>query len=126
VRIFKGKDGGPQSRVFGWFFESKRWFSVVLLRFDGESRPAYHSHAFNSVSWLLRGRLTEKLLGGGSVVYTPSWKPIMTYKDTFHQVHSSGVSWVLTFRGPWVKTWWEYDERRKSYTKLEQGRNEVY
>lgn len=55
MKIFrKMKDGGGDSTVTGYFLiEIKSLFSVVLLRFDGESRDAYHEHAFNCVSWLL-------------------------------------------------------------------------
>ena len=51
-----GKDGGPESKVDGyWLFRHKRLFTVALLRFSKGSREAYHSHAFNAVSWVLTG-----------------------------------------------------------------------
>ena len=35
------KDGGPESNVTGyWLVESKRFFSIVLLKFDKGSREA--------------------------------------------------------------------------------------
>ena len=47
--FFKSKDGGPDSSVTGyWLIESKKLFSIVLLKFDGRSREAYHTHAFNA------------------------------------------------------------------------------
>jgi hypothetical protein len=106
---YYGKDGGPDSKVWGfWLIEIKRWFSIVLLRFESGSREAYHSHAFNAVSWLVHGMLLEKLYDGHEEAYTPSWLPIVTRRCTFHQVHSVGRSWVLSFRGPWARTWREY------------------
>lgn len=121
-KLFKGKDGGPESRVFGYFLENKRFFSVVLLKFDEGTREAYHDHAFNAVSWVLKGRLLEKHLGGHSEVHTPGLKPIRTNRGTFHQVASSGTTWVLSLRGPWSETWHEYVPATKTVTRLTWGR----
>lgn len=58
--LYYGKNGGPESRVWGYFLiEIKSLFSIVLLRFENGSRDAYHTHAFHCFSWLLRGHLTE-------------------------------------------------------------------
>ena len=120
-----GKDGGPESTVSGfWLVEIKSLFSIVLLRFGHGSRAAYHEHAFDSVSWLLKGRLWEKQLRGTLEDYhKPSWLPIVTKRDTYHQVHSFGTSWVLSIRGPWTKTWKEY--RPTGEVTLTHGRKEV-
>jgi hypothetical protein len=106
------KDGGPESTVWAyWLCEFKSLFSVVLLRFDNGTRDAYHSHAFDAVSWVLRGRLVEICIGcqtPGIRTYTPHVRPIVTRRDTFHMVRSVGRTWVLSFRGPWVDRWREY------------------
>lgn len=109
------KDGGPKSKVTGyWLIEIKSLFSIVLLRFDPGTRDADHSHAFNSVSWLLRGMLIEIVKGPPGIRrvigYAPSLRPIMTYRTTNHRVCSVGTSWVLSFRGPWSKTWEDSEE----------------
>src|SRR5262245_46422140 len=116
MRLFyHGKDGGPESHVWGfWLIEWKRVFSIVLLRFEDGSRDAYHTHALNAVSWLLSGRLVEHVFGAsledfGICTYTPSWRPIVTRRNTNHKVVSVGQSWVLSFRGPWAPTWKETD-----------------
>jgi hypothetical protein len=59
MRFFHhGKDGGPESPVEGyWLFEIKWLCSIVLLKFNDGGREAYHSHAFNALSWLLKGDL---------------------------------------------------------------------
>lgn len=108
--FFKSKDGGPESSVTGyWLIESKKLFSICLLRFDGESREAFHTHAFNATSWLLSGGLNETFLGGSVKQHRPSFKPIITPRSDFHKVSSiPGRSWALTFRGPWANTWKEY------------------
>ena len=120
------KDGGPESHVWGYFlFELKRFATVVLLRFEDVTRDAYHTHAFDAVSWVLRGRLAERHLDGRVVVHAPSLRPVLTYRETFHQVHSSGRSWVLSFRGPWVATWAEYLPAVRQHTLLRDGRRVV-
>lgn len=124
--MFKhSKDGGPDSTVDGWFFEVKSLFTVVLLKFNGDSREAFHGHAFNSISWLLKGFLGEEHLNGGIEMYLPGIRPIITKRETFHKVDSVGVSWVLSFRGPWAKTWEEYHPKTDSFVTLKHGRIEV-
>lgn len=107
--FYKGKDGGPESSVTGyWLCEIKGLFSIVLLKFEGESREVYHEHAFNSISWLLGGVLVETLINRRVNIYYPSLKPIITKRNTYHKVDSYGTSWVLSLRGPWNQTWKEY------------------
>jgi hypothetical protein len=121
------KDGGPESRVSGLFvIEIKSWFSVVLLHFWPGSREAYHSHAFNAVSWVLRGRLVEGVLDElGGWIYSPSWRPVITPRERFHKVVSVGHSWVLSFRGPWAKHWHEYLPGETRFVTLTHGRRVV-
>ena len=121
----KCKDGGPESTVTGWFLvEAKKLLSVAVLRFSDGSREAYHSHAFNCISWVLRGRLEEVHLDGHVVVHKPSWGPILTYRDTFHKVYSRGDTWVFTLRGPWVDEWREYLPNQGRFVTLTHGRRE--
>lgn len=130
MKIFhKAKDGGPESNVTGyWLIEWKSVFSIALLRFSNGTRESFHSHAFNCVSWLLSGELEEQHLQdwGHSVQYHfPDLWPIVTKRKTFHRVKSHGTSWVLTFRGPWDKTWREFDPALGIHTVLSSGRNVV-
>jgi len=122
-----GKDGGPYSTVWGFFLiEIKSLFTVVLLRFEDGSREAYHSHAFNCFSWLLSGKLEENFRGKTRrKYYLPSWLPFTTKRDTFHRVVSTKTSWVLSFRGPWAKTWEEYLPEENRYVTLGSGRKEL-
>lgn len=121
-----GKDGGKDSTVSGlWFIEVKRLFSIVLLRFDNGSRDAFHSHAFNAISWVLSGKLREENAWKTPKEYSPSLLPVLTYKDTFHRVESVGRTWVLSFRGPWAKTWKEYLPQESRFVTLTHGRKEL-
>jgi hypothetical protein len=124
--FFKSKDGGPESNVTGyWLIESKSLFSIVLLRFSGGTREAYHNHAFNAVSWILSGCLFEEhLINHYMIPLFPSIKPIYTSRDCFHKVHGMAkVSWALSFRGPWKKYWNEYT--KTGFTTLTNGRKIV-
>ncbi len=127
MKIFHyGKDGGPKSTVWGfWLLEAKRLFSVALLCFEDGSRDSFHSHAFNSISWVLKGKLVEQNLFEHSVSYDPSFKPIITKRSTFHRVVSKGTTWVFTLRGPWADTWQEYDPFNWTFSTLTHGRKEV-
>lgn len=110
MKLFKKlKDGGPDSTVTGYFLiECKPLFSIVLLKFEGFSgRDVYHSHAFNCVSWLLKGFLLESFIEGPSRPHIPSIIPFFTRRQDTHIVDSIGTSWLLSFRGPWSKTWKE-------------------
>lgn len=132
MKIFhKSKDGGKESNVTGyWLIESKSLFSIVLLRFDKGSREAFHNHAFNAVSWVLSGSLTEfwKVDKKRVIVLgmDPSIVPVYTSRERMHQVHGTAdTTWVLSFRGPWSKTWKEYLPKEDKEITLTNGRVEV-
>lgn len=132
MKLFSiGKDGGPDSNVTGyWLIEWKKMLSICLLKFTNGSRQAYHSHAFNAISWLLKGQLEEDVCYPGSdlgqyVSYKPSLNPIYTSRERTHMVISLGTSWVLSFRGPWAKTWNEYSYPAGDPITLTDGRKIV-
>jgi hypothetical protein len=125
--LFGAKDGGPESRVWMWGIESKRFGSVLLLKFAAGSREAFHTHAFNAVSWVLRGGLKEYVLPRAHVVqYTPSLRPIVTRRDRFHMVSGQATAtWAITLRGPWVGAWHEFLPRANRFITLTHGRKEI-
>lgn len=118
-----GKDGGEQSHVSAFYIiEMKPLFSIVLLHFQNGTREAYHSHAFNAITWLLKGRFKEYVLNGKARYFWPRWKPKITLRSTFHKVYSYGDTWVLTFRGRWKKTWQEFLPEQNKFVTLTNGR----
>lgn len=138
MKIFKwGKDGGPNSNVDGLFvIEIKSLFSIVLLKFNPGVREAFHSHAFDALSWTLKGEMIEEELIGfsegqhgfiGSTfhAFPPSFKPKYTPKERMHRVESEGTTWVLTIRGPWQDTWKEFRLPEKKLITLTHGRKEI-
>jgi hypothetical protein len=131
--FYRGKDGGPDSKVWGfWLIEWKRFFSIALLRFEPGSRDAYHNHAFNAWSWLLKGELIEYIRpendeeddGYNWELY---WAPefIYTPRERFHMVRSVGRSYVLTFRGPWTDRWLDHDVQTGVTSTLTHGRQNL-
>lgn len=124
--LSKAKDGGPESTVTGyWLVELKRLFSVVLLRFDDGSREEFHSHAFDSLNWVLKGRVVEHHLDNRLREHRPSPWPVVTGRETFHRVVSRGTTWVLSFRGPWKEKWTEYSPKTRQFVDLTHGRKRV-
>lgn len=127
MKFFKlMKDGGPESRVSGFFFaEIKKLFTVVLLHFWDGSREAYHTHAFNAISWVLKGKLIENEISGQKRIYWPSLKPIRTPRNMFHKVESVGDTWVFSLRGPWVDKWEEFLPEQNKFITLTHGRKVI-
>ncbi len=125
----KVKDGGPESKVHAYFLaEVKSLFSIALLRFDRGSREAFHTHAFDCISWVLKGKLSEELKKEGPRfrLYPPSLLPVITRRETFHKVKGlADRTWVLTFRGPWAKTWKEYLPNEARSVTLTHGRKDI-
>lgn len=104
--FYKKPDGGIKSGVTGYFLiEWKVLFSIGILHFKEGSREAYHNHAFNAVTWWLRGSVTERKLNGEVKDFSASLKPKITLRDNFHKVIAHVNTYALTFRGSWKDTW---------------------
>lgn len=119
------KDGGEKSHVTVYFLCAiKPLFSIGLLHFADGTREAYHSHAFNAVTLLLRGNFREEYLSGKQVNYEAG-DIKFTPRSRFHKVRSYGDTWALTFRGPWSDTWKEFLPEEHKFVTLTHGRNVV-
>jgi hypothetical protein len=126
--LFKGKDGGKDSFVTGyWLIESKMLGSIVLLCFDKGSHEAFHTHAFNAISWVLTGELREVIKDGLETnSLTPSFKPVYTSRERFHRVFGiADKTWAISFRGPWKNTWKEYLPISQKDIILTHGRKQI-
>lgn len=128
--LWNAKDGGEESRVWCWGFESKLFGSIILLKFGEGSRDAFHTHAFNSLSWVLTGALDEmQLCPDGwmaSQMHYPSGRPVITRRETFHRVFGvKKANWVITLRSPWVNRWREFLPGSNRHITLTHGRKEV-
>lgn len=123
----KMTDGGPLSNSVGYcLFEIKKLASVLLLRFEGQSREVFHEHAFHCLGWVLKGEIREVMYDGREYMHKPSIFPFLVSRRDFHQVHSvTPVSWVFTIRGPWKRTWRECSQDKSDQYTLSNGRVKV-
>ena len=122
-RLNKAKDGGPDSPVDAYFlFEIKPLFSIALLKFNKGRRESYHNHAFNALTWFLKGAMYEEDIKGGFYKYKRSLLPKITKRDKYHRVIAHEDSWCFTIRGPWDKTWKEYNPTTDKEITLTNGR----
>jgi predicted metal-dependent enzyme (double-stranded beta helix superfamily) len=108
-------DGGKDSGVTAYFLiEWKKGFSIALLKFKKGSREAFHSHAFNALTWWLKGEATETLYPSKKqITWKPSFKPKFTPRDNTHKISARKTTWALTLRGPWVDKWVEVKGKQK-------------
>ena len=118
----KAKDGGPESPVNGYFIiEVKSLGSIAFLKFNQGCREAFHTHAFNALTWFIKGDLIEENFDGSLYTYKKSIMPKITPKSKNHRVLANKDSWCLTIRGPWDKTWTETNNSK--ITVLTSGRH---
>jgi len=124
-RLFYVKpDGGKDSGVTAYFLiEWKILFSIGVLHFKKGSREAYHDHAFNALTWWIKGKVTEEKIDKSQKEYFVSIKPKYTPRDNFHKVIAHENTYALTFRGTWKDKWNEF--KNGKLTTLTHGRKEV-
>lgn len=127
MKLFdSGPDGGSKSTVEGlYLIEIKGLFSVVLLKFNKGSREAYHTHAFNALTFWLKGHVTEHHRDGEPIDWRPSFRPKFTGRGTYHKVYAHEDTYALTFRGPWQERWKEYRPDDGREVTLTHGRREI-
>lgn len=118
-----GADGGAESGVTGyWLIEIKWLCSIALLHFAKGTRENYHSHAFHALTWFLWGRVEEQHLDCTAREWGPSLIPKFTPRSTFHRVRALTDTWALTLRGPWSRTWEEFNPTTREFITLTHGR----
>lgn len=137
-RLFYVKpDGGKDSGVTAYFLiEWKILFSIGILHFKKGSREAYHTHAFNALTWWLKGKVTEAKLNAVfddneialkdkdiTKDFKPSFIPKFTSRHNFHKVIAHENTYALTFRGNWKNTWNEF--KNNKLVTLTHGRKEL-
>jgi len=121
--FYKKFDGGKESGVTGYFLiEWKKVFSIGFLHFKEGSREASHNHAFNAITWFIKGNVTEQHLDGATKEFSASFKPKFTSRSCFHKVFAHKSTWALTFRGPWVDVWNEFRPKENRMVSLTHGR----
>lgn len=110
----RAKDGGPTSTVDAFFlFEIKSLGSVAILRFNKGGREAFHTHAFNALTWFICGDLVEQRIDGTVTRYRRTLLPKVTRRSNNHRVIANRNSWCVTIRGPWNNCWTEDTDTQK-------------
>lgn len=124
MKLFtKTKDGGPESPVDAYFLiEYKNLFSIAILKFNKGGREAFHTHAFNALTWFILGDLVEEDISGTLLKYKRSLKPKITLRSKNHRVLANKDSYCLTLRGKWVDQWTEYNKDTNTTTIFSKGR----
>jgi hypothetical protein len=122
--IEKAKDGGHESPVDAYFLiELKGLFSIALLKFNKGGREAYHTHAFNALTWFIHGNLIEQTYDHRVYKYKHSLIPKYTPRRINHRVVALTDSWCITVRGRWNSTWTEHNKGIK--TTFTHGRKPI-
>lgn len=122
----KRKDGGKTSPVDAYFLiEWKNFISIAILKFNKGGREEFHTHAFNAVTWFVKGDLVEEDVSGDTYKYTRSLIPKVTPKDKNHRVKALTDSYCFTIRGKWSDKWLEYEDDTRQVTEFTHGRKIV-
>ena len=106
----KRPDGGKASGVSSWGIEIKWLFSIVLLKFEPNERVNYHSHAFNALTFWLKGDVSESRREDEWLTYIRRFKAgniKYTSRKNVHKIYCNKPAWAISFRGPWKKEWTE-------------------
>lgn len=122
--FYKKPDGGIDSGVTGYFLiEWKILFSIGILHFKKGTREAFHNHAFNALTFWLKGRVTELKYPIGRAEFSAGLKPKFTPRSNCHKIIAHDDVYALTLRGPWVDYWFEV--KNGKYITLTHGRKVV-
>jgi len=109
--FLKKSDGGKDSGVYSiLFFEWKPVCSFGFLRFSKGTRRNFHSHAFNAITFWLKGKVEEETWQGETKTFIPSFRPKITKRDKIHRVKGIETTWAWTMRGAWSDQWSEIDK----------------
>ncbi len=96
---------------------------IIVNIFNTKDQDRFHSHAFNSFSWMIRGWYKEDVVNINNNIKTLETKIIS--KSRFipryyiHKIKESSENAIsITFEGSWKSHWKEYfdNEREKTYT----------
>lgn len=127
----KSHDGGKDSGVTGyWLIEWKSVFSIVLLNFKPNNRENFHDHAFNALTWWVKG-CAKEICYNPVKFYTeynlwfPSFIPKFTPRSNVHKIIVDKSVWAISIRGPWKKEWHEYNKKENKLITLTNGRKVV-
>tara|TARA_R110000850_G_scaffold1714_21_gene9240 strand:- start:4554 stop:4964 length:411 start_codon:yes stop_codon:yes gene_type:complete len=110
-------------------FENKKFGGIWLYNWKTIEQNRFHTHAFNSYAFLLRGQYKEEVIEGTTIKHNVvnQWmKPRFLPKNYCHRILVANPNtWTIVFFGPWQKTWKEYFEDTKTWVTYTWGRKIV-
>jgi hypothetical protein len=110
-------------------FENKHLFSVIFYRWNTIDQVRFHTHAFASFAFLLKGFYWEKIKFGDiemdNLVNQPLW-PRYIPKNYCHSVgHAKPGTLTMVLAGPWQKHWYEFFPDTETWVKYTWGRKKL-
>lgn len=100
-----GSDADPYLLRW-WVIPRNKWFNIYLHNFKhSDDDRALHDHMYWNVSVLLRGRYTEHMQDGRTVV-RKAGAIILRRPEAAHRIElTDGEVWTLFITGPRVREW---------------------
>ncbi len=110
-------------------FESKRFGGIWIYNWKTILQNRFHTHAFNSIAFLLSGKYTEEVIENGKITLriVHQWlKPRFLPKNYCHRILKADPNtWTIVFFGKWIPYWWEYFGDSKTWVKYGWGRKVI-
>ncbi len=110
-------------------FESKYFGGIWIYNWKTILQNRFHTHAFNSVAFLLSGAYTEEVIEDGKIRFNKvhQWlKPRFLPKNYCHRILKADPNtWTIVFFGKWIPYWWEYFGDSKVWVKYGWGRKVI-
>jgi hypothetical protein len=131
VILFKKKriELGEGHIVQYTLFESKYWGGVWIYNWKTIEQNRFHTHAFSSYAFLLRGSYTEERIVDGKIEENTvnQWmKPRYLPMDYTHRIlEAEPKTWTIVFFSKWKDHWWEYFNDTKTWIKYGWGRKKL-
>lgn len=110
-------------------FEHKKFGGIWIYNWKTILQNRFHTHAFASYAFLLRGGYTEEVIDDGKIVKREvnQWmKPRHLPRNYTHRIlEAKPKTWTVVFFGPWIDHWWEYFADTKTWVKYGWGRKKL-
>lgn len=110
-------------------FESKHLGGIWLYNWKTVLQNRFHTHAFSSYAFLLRGEYEEEVIEDGVIKKKTvnQWmKPRYLPKNYCHRIlEAKPNTWTIVFFGKWINYWWEYFDDTKTWVKYGWGRKKL-
>lgn len=110
-------------------FENKKLFSIIFYKWHTIDQIRFHTHAFASFAFLLRGWYWEKVLFNKiemtNFVNQPLW-PRFLPRNYCHAIQNAKPGTLtMVIAGPWQKHWYEFFPDTNVWRKYGWGREKL-